>query len=609
MKKNDWILIVSVILYSFLFYNQLAGINFLIFNILLIIGLWKKEKEIVKNRKWQLAACLTVLTSIAISIYGNGLAVFANVIALSILSSCNLKGENSFLVSLAFSFYSYVTSVFYMVIDWQKRSTGENSRSVPSVKRTFLILIPILIALLFLFLYRASNPLFNDFIKKINLDFISFELLFFTLGGFILLYGFYYHRKINLISELDLNSKQTIADEPSGQTFLFGKNLTSVDELFSGKILFVLLNLLILILNFLDFDFLFISHRLPDGITYSQYVHQGTGALIFSIIVSVFIILFYFRGEINFSKQSKLIRILAYVWIVQNVIMLISTSLKNGMYIGEYGLTYKRIGVFIYLLLTAIGLVTTYIKIARYKTASYMIRINSWLFYFVLVISCFINWDLLITNFNIKHSGSLTKPYLLELSNTNLPQLFLMEKVEKKQLLKSYIDSISEGQKLNQIQLSSKLFDFVSMDQNMNWRSWNYDHSRVKSELKEMNRRSEIMSLRLPGKGLYDLQAMKDFWNVAELDLSSNYIESISKVSMFPGLTRLNLSWNRLQKLNGLENLQKLEYLDLRGNPIVDYTMLFSLRNLKEVDLPANFPASQIDLLIQQVPELKIYKY
>ena len=31
----------------------------------------------------------------------------------------------------------------------------------------------------------------------------------------------------------------------------------------------------------------------------------------------------------------------------QNVIMLVSTSMRNGLYIDEYGLTYKRIGVFI----------------------------------------------------------------------------------------------------------------------------------------------------------------------------------------------------------------------------------------------------------------------
>ena len=49
MKKNDWILLISVVLYSFLFYNQFAGINYLIFNIALITGLWIKEKNVSEN--------------------------------------------------------------------------------------------------------------------------------------------------------------------------------------------------------------------------------------------------------------------------------------------------------------------------------------------------------------------------------------------------------------------------------------------------------------------------------------------------------------------------------------------------------------------------------
>ena len=608
MKKNDWILIVSVILYSFLFYNQFAGLNFLIFNIAMISGLWMKDKTIAHNRKWQLSAFFSIATSIAITIYGNGLAVFANVIALSLLSSFSLKGNNSFLFSLAFSFYSYATSVFYMVIDWQKRANNEASRSVPSVKKSFLIIIPILVAFLFLFLYRASNPLFNDFIKKINLDFISFELIFFTICGFVLLYGFYYHRKIGFISAMDENSKQTVLNEPNGSTFLFGKTLTQSDELFSGKLLFILLNSLILILNILDYDFLFISHQLPDGITYSEFVHQGIGALIFSILISVFIIIFYFRGEINFSEKNKVIKALAYLWIIQNVIMLISTAMRNGLYISEYGLTYKRIGVYVYLLLTVIGLVTTYIKIVNHKTASYLIRINSWLFYFVMVVSCFINWDMLITSYNVKHSGKSSKEYLVTLSGTNLPVLFSLESGNEIYIETIGNDSMARNEISYQRKLGTKLLDFVSDGQKRGWRSFNYDHTRVLNELSDMNFRSEITFLCLPGKGLYKLNDLKSFYNVTSLDIASNYIESISEVNIFPGLKRLNISFNRLKTLNGIENLHNLEYLNIKGNSITDYSSLLSLKKLKQIHLPENITQDQLNSIMLKFPEIIIVK-
>ena len=49
MKKNDVILLVAVAAYSFLFFEQIAGINFLLFNILMIGLLWDIVFPINKN--------------------------------------------------------------------------------------------------------------------------------------------------------------------------------------------------------------------------------------------------------------------------------------------------------------------------------------------------------------------------------------------------------------------------------------------------------------------------------------------------------------------------------------------------------------------------------
>ena len=519
-----------------------------------------------------------------------------------------MKENNSFLFSVGFSFFSYATSPFYMISDWQKRVGAESSKSAPSVKRTFLIVLPILIALLFLFLYRASNPIFNDFIQKINIDFISFQLLFFTIGGLILLYGFYYHRRIKAISLIDENSQQTIFLDQIKQGSFFGVKLSNDDELFSAKLLFVLLNCIILIVNLLDFDFLFISHHLPDGVTYSQFVHQSTGALIVSILISIIIIIFYFRGQINFSADNKFIKVLAYLWIVQNIVILFSTAMRNGMYIDEYGLTYKRIGVYIYLILTIIGLITTYIKIAKLKTSSYLVRINSWLFYFVLVISCFIDWDNLITDHNIKQNGKDSRDYLIELSEANLPVLFKLQNDANKFLKSDQQISDQKHEEYYERRLSTKLFNFISNDHKASWRSWNYERMRIKNELMEMNQHSELSTLRLTNMASYSLNPLDGSWNIKKLDVSSNYIESISEIVIFSNLVELNISNNRLKQLNGIENLRQLKYLDLSGNFINDFSPLLKLNNLKAVRLPDDISNFQLETLIRHFPELIIVK-
>jgi hypothetical protein len=196
MKKNDWILLLSVAAYSFLFYDQTAGINFLLFTIVLIAGLLLKEKLLLKNKVWLSAAVGSLLSGVCVAIYGNGLSVIANIISLSILSGISLNGQSSVIMSLLFSFYSYITAPIFMFLDKIERKRQRNMTGNKISRKTGLIIIPIIITLFFLFIYRASNPLFAALVNKINFDFISFSWISFTIGGFILLYGFFYHKKI-----------------------------------------------------------------------------------------------------------------------------------------------------------------------------------------------------------------------------------------------------------------------------------------------------------------------------------------------------------------------------------------------------------------------------
>ena len=214
-----------------------------------------------------------------------------------------------------------------------------------------------------------------------------------------------------------------------------------------------------------------------------------------------------------------------------------------------------------------------------------------------------------ITNYNIKHSGKVSKDYLVMLSETNLPELFKLEKEDIK-LMKSVIgDSVTDAQRYYEVQLGTKLFEFMKQDKQMDWRSWNYDHSQVKNDLIDLNSRSEIPRVRLVEKGLYDLNVIKEFWNLTDLDVQSNYIRSVSEIKFFPGLVKLDLSWNRISRLEGIDNLQKLEYLNLRGNPITDYSPLLKLNNLKELHLPLNISNTQADSLKLRFPDLILVKY
>jgi hypothetical protein len=66
-------------------------------------------------------------------------------------------------------------------------------------------------------------------------------------------------------------------------------------------------------------------------------------------------------------------------------------------------LAYKRIGVFFFLILVAIGLLSMLIKINQKRSTYFLLRINSWSVYILLIVLSCINWDETIVKFNIHH--------------------------------------------------------------------------------------------------------------------------------------------------------------------------------------------------------------
>jgi hypothetical protein len=596
MKKNDWILLISVSLYSFLFYEQSAGINFTIFSITLLISLFVKDKSLLKNRNWCFAAIGSIVTAILIGYYGNTLCVIANVISLSYLSAMSVSPNSSLLIGFLFSVYSYCSSLIYMFISYiEKRTNAESTQKTNSAKKVVLIIIPLLVTIIFFFMYRASNALFDDLASKINFDFISFSWIAFTLGGFILLYGFFYHRKLSSLAAMDENASNNIDPKNNTLLSLFGKQLSLEEEEFSGRIMLILLNALLLLVNCLDFNFLFINGKLPKNVSYSEFVHQGIGMLITSIIIAIAIILFYFRGALNFFKKNRILKLLAYMWIIQNAFMLLSTAFRNELYINEYGLTYKRIGVFVYLLLTLIGLLTTIIKIFKSKSNHFLFRINGILFYSLLVVSCFFSWDDIITSFNMKKAHWLEKNYLVELSETNLPQLFVLKQdtISRKREFKlktqdpslDYLTT-NNDQGLNfDTELNRKLVLFVDNYENQSWKSWYYDEQSTYKEL----------------------QDLKVFETTSELNLRELHLSVVPTLQPFINLKKLNLFDNSISSLDGIEKLSKLEYLDVSHNKITDYKPLYKLKNLKE--LTTNIMSiAQLKELQDRLPNTKINK-
>src|SRR5665213_3464935 len=210
MKKTNLILIIAIALYSWLFYEQLPGINFLLFTIAILVLSVINRKEIGGYTSWRIAAFGAIISAVCIAWHGNFLSFIANVISLSMVSMLSVNKKSSVAVSVLTSFVMILSSWVLVFLDRffpeKKESEIVKAKGKNSLPTKLIIFgIPVIIITIFIILYRASNPVFDYFASLINLDFISFNWVMFTFSGCLVMYAFFYTRELKAISNYDIN--------------------------------------------------------------------------------------------------------------------------------------------------------------------------------------------------------------------------------------------------------------------------------------------------------------------------------------------------------------------------------------------------------------------
>jgi hypothetical protein len=587
MNRKNLILLALLFVFEVLFYQQKPGVNMLIFNTLLLIGSLLYKPELKSNLKWLLMAISLLISSACVAYYGDALSCITAFITIAVIASLHFESKSSVGVALAGTMLSYICSPFYFIQDVINQvNTWQETKDKYGLTKIGLALLATVIVLVFFFIYRSSNVMFYSFTQNINLDFISLSWILFTINGLLLIFTFFNYRPFNFFKRyIDEPNQILISNELNNKTNKdFALNPTL--ELFTGRFLLILLNILLLIVNTLDFNY-FIKGQLPSGVSYSEYVHQGVGLLIFSIIIAISIILFLFRGELNFYKQSKFLRVLAYIWIFQNILIAISILLRNNMYINALGLTEKRIGVYVYLLLCIIGLVITILKLKNKYSNAYFIRLTSWIFYAILLLSCPINWDNIITKHNLQRTDIAENiDYLNSLSDSNLPLLLAYAKEHS---LDTQVNS-------NQIEYSihgPQQTMYNNLTQERTWKSYTIDRYYIDKALQNV----DLQKFQLSYINISKIDVLCRFKNLKELELDNCYNFDNQNIRNLSQLKKLSITNSSISSINFLYHMPNIEYLDLSNSKIKNYAPLLSMKNLKTLKI--NKPNNKITKYLQ----------
>ncbi|MCB9189321.1 MAG: DUF4173 domain-containing protein [Flavobacteriales bacterium] len=431
MKTTDKIILISGLLFGILFYQQAAGINFFIFSLLQVVGIFFTTPKERKTRNWWLVFAGANLSALGILMYGSLLGVWTNFISLFVLASISIEPKSSLVITLFHNLYTVSSGVVHIMTDLVLKvmETSGWKRQSRFFKNMVIVVVSFGIAMIFVVLYRNSNVAFKDLTNRIDLSFISLEWIIFTMFGYYLVYLMYRPRNIAMIHSYDLEAEDVLDNEKQGLT---AKWLSIQSEQTWANTLLTMLNVVLLVVLGTELTYELGLSALNEKVGYSENVHTGVNALIFSIILAVALILFFFQGRLNFVKENTFLRAMALIWVAQNVLLVMLTGYKNWIYVEEYFLTYKRIGVFIYLICCLVGLIYTYLKVSDAKSNWYLVRRVGWTIYAVLLITPIIDWDHLIINYNFSKAETkrehLDVNYLLTLPAANYPLIF--EKLE-----------------------------------------------------------------------------------------------------------------------------------------------------------------------------------
>lgn len=416
-KSKFWFLIAGTVIFTSVFWKQTIGINSLIFSLFIAVSLFLFYPESRKSKYAIIVYLGTLITSFSVAYHASVLSIFVWIMSLFLLQPI-VQYSNA--KTVFFSGFSALIEYFtaFTLLGENLNKESKASRNSKKFFRIFrFILIPIVAVFVFYWIYKIAVPTFdaltNNFFGKINAWFtnifqdISFEIIFMILWGFITVSWFLYKKKRNNIISEEAKFNEDIQRKRGKEFFSFSsprglKPLLKYENTIA-LILVIAVNFLLLTVNFLDITTIWLNFEYTPDFDLKQFVHEGTYLLIFSIFLSMAIMIFYFRSNLNFYKKNKALKIATYFWIGQNLTLLISVVIRNLHYIEHFALAYLRIGLFFFLALVVVGLITLVLKIQNKKSLFYLLKTNTWALYIGFVLFAIPDWDSFIAKYNLKH--------------------------------------------------------------------------------------------------------------------------------------------------------------------------------------------------------------
>jgi hypothetical protein len=415
-KQLRWQLLAAVFLgvvYTLLFQDWASGLNVLLFDLLFlgIVG-WLRP-ELRRTPAAVFSAATLLFSSGCIVLVHSWVASFSHLICFWwFLGVCQARELRYLWFSLLLGLWSlpggWKRALRYGVAVWRTpdRPSGSWRLALPWLR---VAVVPMVVVFPFFLFYVAGNAAFAEFVGGLA-DWLG-HWSWPDFDGSLLLLGFF-GTTLGLAVLLPRQSSPRLLRYAAAlgddlvrrrerSWFGFEGALALLREYRMGVICFGFLNVLLFLVNAFDLRYIWFATATPSAAQLSQYVHEGTTSLTVSIFCAMLLVLYFFRGSLNFLPRARPLYVLAYLWLGQNALLALSVAVRNGRYIAAYGLAEGRIIVAFFLLLACLGLWSLYRKVRYRKSLAYLFQRNGLNTLALLLVFSAINWNVLITRYNL----------------------------------------------------------------------------------------------------------------------------------------------------------------------------------------------------------------
>lgn len=445
---QKWLLPLGVVAFDVLFWQQGLGLNLAIYTLLAVLALLAGQPRAAwRSGYFRLALLGTLISCGAVAVYGSTTAALACAGSLLMLwgyANQPLLKQASLALLTGLGAAAQVTTGLPALL--LRALPNRDTKVGRAGWYARLLLVPVLILGVFHMLFVLANPRYGElagrawaalgewlgrFFELFSLGHLLFLVLGLMLTAAALL-------RVPLpglaqweagFAELVRRRRDGVASFAVRRPDFRRRDFGPADlrkEYLAALAVFGLVNLLLLAVNAIDISWVWTGDFRPaSGFDLAQFVHEGTYVLIFSILLAMGIVLWFFRRNLNFYQPGlPVLRWGATVWVLQNAVLAVSVGLRNYHYVTHHGLAYKRIGVWFFLALTLFGLVTVLLKIWQRRSAFALVRLNSVAAYLVLLTLAGGNWEPWIIRYNLTAGlQQIDYGFLRDMPGRALPEL------------------------------------------------------------------------------------------------------------------------------------------------------------------------------------------